>query len=85
MKGKGEEDIGVCEGKERRIWKGREIWGREVERSVQASPPNRPPSGLLLTRPDFGYLAPPILFASGAQSPAFAAAEALQGMVTASR
>lgn len=27
VKGKGEEDIGACEGKERRIWKGREIWG----------------------------------------------------------
>lgn len=52
---------------------------------MQTSPPNRPPCELLLTRPDFGYLAPPNLFASGAQSPAFAAAEALQGMVTASR
>lgn len=34
VKGKGEEDIGACEGKERRIWKGREIWGRKVGRGL---------------------------------------------------
>ena len=33
---------------------------------MQASPPNRPPCGLLLTRSDFGYLAPTDPFASGA-------------------
>lgn len=84
---KGEEDIGVCVRERERIWKGREIWGREVRGEVCAGFPRQlTPVRVALTRPDFlWYLAPPNLLPLQAQSPAFAAAEALQGMVTASR